>query len=308
MIPVTPSKTLTVFGGISLDTMVRAVRLPQPDEKLWVDSLGDFCGGMGANAAVCFSMLGGKSILFGAVGTDQAGRQCIAQLEEAGVDTSNVCRDNGSTFRTFAILGPDGEKAMLLLSAADMAGLTHFPYLDLVASHDLVHVAPGRASPPVSMLQGWRERGIGTSADIEPAMLDRGLEVAGWLSACSIVFCGRAAAGRMTGLENLDGCLTALLERGPDIVVITKGRDGASLACKDGQRLHEPGVNAFVVDSTGAGDAFAGAFLAALAAGRSLDACLQLSNKIAALTTTVYGSRLTSHHLAPFIADLAMSQ
>jgi ribokinase len=301
-------KRLTVFGGISLDTMVRATRLPRPDEKLWVDSLGDFCGGMGANVAACFSMLGGKSILFGAVGADQAGRQCIAQLEQEGVDASNVCRDSGSTFRTFAILGPDGEKAMLLLSAAQMASLTRFRDLDLVPSRDLVHVAPGRAAPPISMLQRWRDSGIGTSTDIEPAMLDRGLDVAGWLSACSILFCGRAAASRMTGLGDMEDCLTALQRSGPDIVVLTKGRDGASLACRDGRRFHQPGIEVPVLDSTGAGDAFAGSFLASLAAGGSFEACLHLGNKIAALTTTVYGSRLSPDRLAPFISDLARSR
>ena len=61
---------LVAFGDISIDVAVRIPHLPEPDEKLWVEVIGDQQGGMGANAAAAFAALGGAAALVAAVGND----------------------------------------------------------------------------------------------------------------------------------------------------------------------------------------------------------------------------------------------
>jgi sugar/nucleoside kinase (ribokinase family) len=295
-----PAGRLFVFGGISLDTMVRVQALPRPDDKIWAEHLGDFPGGMGANVAANYAHLGGHAHLFGAVGDDESGRYCLDVLASAGVDTSGVRRRPGATFKTFAMVGPDGEKAMVLLAGTYPPAPGDMPALDPQPGRDAVHIAPGPSAPPVGQVQDWRRRGIRTSIDIEPAMLNAGLAVQDWLAASSLVFCGAQAAGMIGSAADPHA---ALMTGGADAAVITRGRDGAGLATRDGRAFTAPGLPTDAVDTTGAGDAFAGAFLWGLSRGWSLDDCLGLANRVGGNTAGVFGSRLSRERISAIRDD-----
>ena len=76
---------LVAFGDISIDVAVRIPHLPLPDEKLWVEIIGDQQGGMGANAAAAFAALGGRAALVTAVGNDARGQAAIDDLQRRGL-------------------------------------------------------------------------------------------------------------------------------------------------------------------------------------------------------------------------------
>lgn len=92
----------------------------------------------------------------------------------------------------------------------------------------------------------------------------------------------------LTGLDERDAIVDALLDCGPRVVALKLGRDGAYVATRDARRL----VPAFVVealDATGAGDCFGGAFIARLVAGDDAFVAARYANAAAALSTRGYG-------------------
>lgn len=92
-----------------------------------------------------------------------------------------------------------------------------------------------------------------------------------------------------TGLAGRDAIIDWCLAAGAPAVVLKLGRDGAIFATPQG-RTHVPGRSVDAVDATGAGDCFAGALLARLAAGDALPGAVTYANAAAALTTTGFGA------------------
>jgi ribokinase len=260
---------------------------------------------MGANVAANYAHLGGAALLFGAVGDDASGALCLDVLASAGVDTSGVRRGPGSTFKTFAMIGPDGEKAMVLLAGSRLPSLGPMQPLDLRPGQDAVHIAPGPSAPPVGQVQEWRRGGIRVSIDIEPAMLDAGLAVPDWLAASSLVFCGETAAGMIAPAADGHDRYAALMAGGADAAVITRGRDGAGLATRDGRAFTVPGLPTSAVDTTGAGDALAAAFLWGLSQGWIPEDCLGFANRVGANTAGTYGARLARERIAAIRDEFA---
>lgn len=91
--------------------------------------------------------------------------------------------------------------------------------------------------------------------------------------------------------EGLDGAATMLLQRGSRNVLLKLGRRGCYLAFSDGRRIAMPGFTVRAVDSTGAGDAFNGAFAAALLQGKDPIGSASWASAVAAISVTRYGAQ-----------------
>lgn len=291
---------LVAFGDISVDVAVQVPRLPGPDEKLWVDVLGEYPGGMGANAAAAFAALDGRATLVASVGDDARGASSLRELTARGVDLKGVVQLRGPTFWTLALLGESGEKSLLQFTTPAL----HVPWesvdWSLLDGATFAHTVAEEGDGNLRLIAEARQRGVRVSVDVEPVTLEpdvrdrllRGVEVAFTTPA------GLESLGASPKPE--DGAAW-LLERGPRIVAITLGRDGCFVAAAAGETTEIGGVEVEARDTTGAGDCFAGAFLWALSRGRTATDAGRLANSMAALSTTALGSR---GHLAT-LAELA---
>jgi ribokinase len=94
----------------------------------------------------------------------------------------------------------------------------------------------------------------------------------------------------LTGAADLEGGVSSLLAAGAAAVVVTLGADGALLA-EPGRRRRIPALAVDVVDTTGAGDTFAGVLAAWIASGHDLDAAVDAANRAAGLSVTRNGAR-----------------
>jgi sugar/nucleoside kinase (ribokinase family) len=110
-----------------------------------------------------------------------------------------------------------------------------------------------------------------------------------------LLFCNRAEMLSMYETEDFDAALTMAASE-VKIVACTDGEDGAHIL-SDGQHWHVPAMPVQIVDATGAGDLFAGAFLWALTAGHDLETCGRMG--------CVAASEVISHIGARPEADLA---
>lgn len=283
--------SLTVFGGVSWDTVVTVPRFLSGDEKVWARVVGSYPGGMGANVAAAFAALGGRAAVVSAVGRDAAGASSLDTLRRLKVDTSRIFQGQGGTFETLAMIDASGEKAMLLLETPTLAGAGDLSIDEPRAGHDAIHIAPGRFSPAMADMMRWRRNGVHISFDIEPSMLDRGLDYRAHLELATVVFCGDAASRAMSAASSPEQRARDLVQLGPEIAVLTRGRDGAMVALRDGRFLERPGMAVIPVNTTGAGDVFAGTFLFGLSRMWPVELCLAAANLAAGRCVENYAAR-----------------
>ncbi len=246
-------------------------------------------GGSAANVAVAAAVLGGASRYAGNVGSDLLGDHLLAQLRAAGVDTS-VSR-SGRTGSIVAIVSADGERSFLTdrgsaddLTVAPDGWLTatavvHVPMYSLLAD-------PLRATT-VAMLAGARARGLTISLDASStgAITDAGVTDARDLLrrlSPDHLFCN-ADEAELLGVAEGD--------RLAEMTIIKCGAEPTVVLSQAGAANYPVAAVADVVDTTGAGDAFAAAFLVTMyqRAG-SLQASIGAAHELAARTIVVHGA------------------
>ncbi|GAA5106200.1 ribokinase [Haloechinothrix salitolerans] len=276
-----------------MDRVVRVERHPAPGETVLGGDTALFPGGKGANAAVAAARQGARTGFVGAVGDDDAGALLLASLADAGVDTSTVRRVDGPSGAAHITVSPDGENAIVVSPGANAR-------VGVADVRDASHVI-GAASVLFAVLEVPLEtvryavahasaRGVRVVLNASPvaALAAETLAVLDPL----IVNKHEAAAllGRTGSGEELAAGLRA---RGPRSVVVTLGGSGVVLADADavvGVPTPELG-DGRVVDTTGAGDAFAGALGGKLATGASLVDATRHAVMYAAESVTRHGAR-----------------
>lgn len=284
------------LGSINADFQVRVERPPEGPGTLLAHDLLRTSGGKGANVGVLARRLGTEARLLGCVGDDDLAEQALAGPIQAGVDISLVRRATGPTGLSNILVTPDGDKAIVLALNANDAWAHD---AELVGSHvaeatesilvaDLeVPIAVVRAA-----LHAAREANMVVVLDPAPA----GRMPDDLLPLVDHVTPDHLEAGEMTGLDAGDDngafcAAAALRKRGAGAAYVKLSSGGCAVASSEGcQVIHGP-VDLDVVDTTGAGDAFAGALAWALLAGRSpLDAA-GIAVAASSCAVTTYGSQ-----------------
>ena len=236
-------------------------------------------GGAPANVAATLSRLGTPAWFAGKVGADPFGDFLERTLKDYGVETSQLIRDphHGTTL-AFVSLTPDGERDFLFQRGAD-AWLTEAELDESVpAACDLVHFGSATAllgGPTrttylnllkrckgtrfVSFDPNWRsDLWRGREADFIREMLDLLPEV-------DLLKVSDSELELLCGPMNREEAVRSLHERGVGIIAVTLGSAGTYLS-NGQQSATVSSIPVQTVDSTGAGDAFVGAFLSKVAA------------------------------------------
>ncbi len=237
---------LTVVGSANIDHSVIVERWPNPGETLMATDSFVAIGGKGANQAVAAARAGAHVHFVGAVGPD--GDAVLAALAEHGVHTTLVSHSTSPTGRALITLGPNGENMIVVASGAND---------DVVAPERIDGIALVQLEIPIDVVCAVAQRCDRFILNLSPVR-DVPLDVLA-LADPLIVNESEAAAVDLTV---------------PRSVVITRGGSGAELRDAAGTR-HVTAPAVTVVDTTGAGDAFAGALAAALAAGADLHTAVE---------------------------------
>jgi ribokinase len=278
-------------GDLDLDLFVSVPVIPGFDQKVGGRHLGQMPGGMSANSAVAFSRLGRPARLMAAIGDDAGGGEALMKVAAEGVDVSHVvCRSGVNSFMCVVLLSPSGEKSLIRLETD--AYLPSVPDIPPAVFDGIrhVHVTYGDADLTGHVLQQARDRGLTASLDLEPPDIlrapDRLVPV---LELVDTLFVNReawlSAAGALGAPLN-----PAMLKRQDGEIVMTMGADGCRHISAAGH-TDAPGVALDAVDTTGAGDCFAAAYITAKLEGASLPDRLRFANAAAALATLAYGAQ-----------------
>jgi ribokinase len=270
--PAIPS-ALIVLGSANRDYMVSVERQPQPGETVLGGELSIATGGKGANQAVAAARAGASPVFLGAVGADSVGAEILADLETHGVDVSRTIRSATSTGVALITVSADGENTIVVSPGAngtlDVAETAKAVASLATASTVLLcqlEISPDVVSASATEIERAGGRfllNLSPSRYVSPKLLG--------LADPLILNEGEAADLASSAIDSPADAMTVArrLLTIARSVVITLGGDGAIVADKDGV-THVAAEKVRVVDTTGAGDAFAGSLAATLAAGGTL--------------------------------------
>jgi sugar/nucleoside kinase (ribokinase family) len=290
-----PKKAI-VMGDVMIDVIVQPTKplAPTSDTPANV-RVGR--GGSGANVAVALARGGHDVTYVGVVGDDVAGEQFAADLRRAGV-TPLLEKVEGPTGVVVALIASDGQRAMmtdrgvntqLTLEAVLSALETSFDHLHL-SGYTLLDAATRRCG--TTALERANSLGASTSVDVcsvGPLALVTAEVFLEAAQSSAMLIANEEEALLLAGSNDVAEA-AAVLARDFEEVVITRGREGALVMTK-GQSWFESSLSLEVLDTTGAGDAASGAYIAARLDGLSVGESLTQAMVAAAIVVRGLGSR-----------------
>ncbi len=298
---------IVCVGHTALDRVFRVPSWPATSAKIKAHSYRETGGGMAANAAAAIAQLGGAVEFWGPAGDDRIADLMSAELQRLGVDTGGLQRIAGCESSHSAILVDDrGERLIIgirgkaLESSGDWLPIERVEFATAVLA-DVRWPAGARR-----VMVAAREWGVPTilDADVaEPPTLHELVGLADY------------AVFSEQGLEAFAGradhhALEQALASGARIAVVTRGSEGIDWIAGAAPPIvrHMPAhpIDS-VVDTTGAGDVFHGAFALAIAEAQPLELALRFGIIAASLKCTREGAR-SAPHRAQVDAVLASAQ
>lgn len=260
-------------------------------------------GGDTSNFCVAAARQGVSTGFVSAVGDDQFGRLLLDLWSREGIDTASVRVDaNAPTGVYFVSHGPDGHAFDYLRagSAASRYAPRDLP-LDALAAARVLHLSGISVAISTSACDAAFAAIDHVHASGGKISFDTNLRLKLWplararavmsevLRATDICLPSWDDVAVLTGLDDRDAIVDWLLARGPQVVALKLGKEGAYVATP-GERRMVPGHVVSAVDATGAGDCFGGAFVARLVSGDDPFAAARYANAAAALSTQGYGA------------------
>ena len=288
---------ILVIGSSNMDMIVKSKTLPRPGETVIGGTFSMVPGGKGANQAVAAARMGGTVMFLTCLGDDEFGRSLLVRYRDDGIRTELIRNlPNTHTGVAFILVDAAGEN---MISVASGANAEFTP--DRLAVLDTLGVKPAwvllQLEIPVATVEAaarWaREQGASVILDPAPAPSE-GLSDS-LLAHVDILTPNEVEAQALTGLPVSDTVEAVaagreLIERGAREAIVTRGaRGGVFVSESDDWTFETPAADA--LDTTAAGDCFAGALVVGLAEGMATLDAVQLAARAAALSVTRMGAQ-----------------
>ncbi len=279
------------LGLNAVDLFARVPRLPETDEKLSLDEPFVRCaGGQVATALVTCQRLGLSTCYLGKIGDDQPGGFSRQSLIDEGVDVSHLQVIPGATTQQAMIFVDtrSGERTILYhRDARTQFELGDYSPELVTAGRVLLLDGHEQLDCSIQAARSARAAGIPVVLDAEKPLA----RTAELLSHVDYLLCNQRFPSAYTGVPEPEKALR-ILSRGPQRLVSMTLGQGGSLAICEGQLIRTSGFAVdHVLDTTGAGDVFHGAFIVALLRDWPLEQMLSYANACAALSCQGLGGR-----------------
>ena len=296
------------LGMSTLDVLMRLDEMPTWEATRGVTDFGLDGGGPVATACVAAARLGARVGYVGTAGNDIVGELKTRFVAEYGVDLSRLVTLDGPETQVVCVYVHEatGERVFSGLRRFREAGLSvadldrayiacaRFLHLDGFYHDCAVQAAKWvREAGGQVCLDLGRTEGHGVSPQVEDL-----------LSHVDLLICGSGVCRSLTGHEDLTVAGPQALAFGPKVVVETRGEEGSFTFTAD-EQFHTPAFEVEVLDTTGAGDVFHGAYLVGLLHGWDARLVAQFAAAAAALKCSKLGGRKGIPGFAETIAFLA---
>jgi sugar/nucleoside kinase (ribokinase family) len=264
-------------------------------------------GGSAGNTVVALAQLGGKAFYSCKVAHDNLGDFYVKDLQAQGVDTNltHTRASEGQTGSCMVLVTPDAERSMctfLGVSAELDDAALHAQ--DIVKSK-IYYMEGYLAASPTGLNAALKGRQIAREAGVALALTLSDVSMIQFCKAgldamlgdgVDYLFCNQEEAQVWCGTEDLEVVRSAL-KKLAKTVCFTRGPDGSEVLTAD-QSWHVPAEKVKAIDTNGAGDMFAGAFLYAVTKGYAPNQAAALGNHAAAAVVSQHGNRLTLGQLS----------
>jgi ribokinase len=273
---------VAVVGSANLDIVVSLDRVPDRGETVFGTAYDEHPGGKGANQAVAAARRA-KTTLVASVGLDPAGQELIDYLRDRNVDTSHVIREARSTGRAFITVTPDGENSITVLSLANstLAPDIVTGALDQIRPQVVVtqqEITEDALAAAAQWCRANQARFVLNASPTAP-LSDAVLQLADPIIVNEMEARGILGVGQDSDTD--EASLARALARRTKSAVLTAGSRGAFIA-RDARVTKIPAQPVTPIDTTGAGDEFAGTLAAGLAQGDDLLNAAARGNEAAA--------------------------
>lgn len=281
---------ILAFGDPNVDLVFGVDQVPRIDQKSLGRRLGVFAGGTTANVACAAARLGARAGVYGRIGDDPEGSFLHAEFERFNVSTKHLQVVNGAKSSAAIILiDRTGEKALIYVPMAEQPW--DEPLLgESLAQCRILYAMPYEMTAFRRLAQIARRQGAHVVIDVETAMVPDVDRLDSLLSLSDVVLFNESTFRTVLGRPPATDPMRQLLQKGPRAVVVTLGARGA-LAVTHDEVVKQPGFPARVVDTTGAGDCFNGALLAAALEGQDLPQAMRFACAAASISISAIGAR-----------------
>ncbi len=282
---------IVVFGSVNADLVTRVAALPRPGETVAGPRYEIFGGGKGANQAYAAARAGAKVAFLGAVGHDAFADVALADLVAVGVDLSHVVRTASPTGAAFIGVDPAGENIIMVASGANADLGADALHALALSEHDIL-LLQGEIAADASLAAAARAKACGARVVVNAAPV-QGFDTAA-LPTVDVLIVNEAealaVAQRLHLSETDPENIARIIDARGTACVVTLGARGV-VGWWSGVRRSVPAFRVDVVDTVGAGDAFCGAFAAALSRGYGFTGALARGAAAGALACTAAGAR-----------------
>ena len=264
-------------------------------------------GGSAGNTVVALAQLGGKAFYSCKVAHDDLGDFYVKDLQARGVDTNlnHTRAQDGQTGSCMVLVTPDAERSMctFLGVSAELNDQALHPHD--IAKSKIYYMEGYLAASPTGLSAALQGRKIAKDAGVALALTLSDVSMIQFCKAgldamlgegVDYLFCNQEEAQVWCGSEDLN-VVKNKLQNLAKIVCLTRGPDGSEIITAE-QTWHVPADKVKAIDTNGAGDMFAGAFLYAISRGYSPDKAANLGNHAAAAVVSQHGNRLTLGQLS----------
>jgi len=275
---------MTVYnlGSINADHIYTVSHLPKPGETLSADDFKIGLGGKGTNQSVAAVRAGSDVVHIGTIGAD--GRWAKDRISEYGVDTQFINTIDVPTGHAIINVDRAGENAIVIFSGANL----------LQDPHQIKEALGSAKAGDILLLQNE------TSHQVEAAKIaaDKAMVVIYSAAPFSVeavkaVLCYTTilVMNQIEAEQLCAGLETELAELSVKNILVTKGANGVDwIFTQTGETQHVASISVSAVDTTAAGDTFAGYFAAGLDQGMDVKVAMQLGSAAAGLKVTRKGT------------------
>ncbi len=299
------AKKIVVIGSINMDLVVRTKQMPIPGQTVAGNKFATIPGGKGANQAIAAAHCNEQVTMVARVGNDDFGERLLLGLKANGVNTSKIMVTEGvATGVAMIIVDQIGENAICIAAGAN-GMLTKEDIdenMDVIAEADVVllqneiplettcyaiqqakrHQTPVilNPAPPIEKM--------------DPSFYDVDVLIVNEHELATLT---NNPAGSIEGISGAKRASFELINQGIKNIITTMGHHGVIAVVENQQVIQIPSIKTDVVDSTGAGDAFCGAFACCYANNHNMEQALKFANAAGSLACTKFGAQPSMPHL-----------
>ena len=285
------SSPVAVIGSANADLTVRVQAMPQPGETIHGGPLVTLPGGKSANQAVASALLGAPTSFIGAVGRDDNGNFLLSSLRDAGVDVQYVRRVDIPTSCAVITVDARAENMIVVTRGAnETVGIDAVEEArEVIEGAEALGLA---CEIPMETVTAAAQiaKAAGTTVVLNPSPFPSVIPEA-LLRSVDVLIVNEGEMRALIGDAGEDWAAAevALRELGVDRAIVTLGPRGAVVLDRGATLV--PTIDVPVVDTTGCGDSFTGAIVAALAAGSDLVAASKFASVVASFAAAGEGAQ-----------------